>query len=367
VGSAPHEPGDEDFIELVACGFEDDAAILLCSDGLSDMLTAIEIQRIVRLHAGDPGAVVEALVTAANAAGGKDNVTVVYAEGLKFPRSRAAVDDTLPLLLPAQESMAEPARGTSRGFFRRVIERRAVAFAAGVIAGIVVALLIAGSRDRTSEMPGSRRLVVGGDAPGHYRTITDALAKARARDVVLVEPGEYPEELLLTDDVDVIARVPGAAVLTALPGRQNWTSVLAVRGRGLVRGLRIAGSTEAPIHVGIRVSAGNIEIDDVALTGLIATGIDIRGDSSVLVRASRFERLSGMPLRIAAAATTDIRQNYFIAANAGQSPAIEVSDDSKSLFDGNLFVHFGEIVMPPSGLRDALLATSFVIPIVLNR
>jgi serine/threonine protein phosphatase PrpC len=121
VGSAPHEPDDVDFIELVTSGFEDESAILLCSDGLSDMLTATEIQRVVRLHAGDPGAVVDALVTAANAAGGKDNVTVVYAEGPKFPRVRAAADETLPLPIPSVAS-TERAHETPRGFFRRLIE-----------------------------------------------------------------------------------------------------------------------------------------------------------------------------------------------------------------------------------------------------
>src|SRR5215475_13478858 len=36
VGSEEHEPGDEGFIEVVRLPFESDAALLLCSDGLSD-------------------------------------------------------------------------------------------------------------------------------------------------------------------------------------------------------------------------------------------------------------------------------------------------------------------------------------------
>ena len=35
VGSVPREPGDDDFIEIRQCRFKPDAAILLCSDGLS--------------------------------------------------------------------------------------------------------------------------------------------------------------------------------------------------------------------------------------------------------------------------------------------------------------------------------------------
>src|SRR6185503_4672156 len=45
---------------------------------------AASIDRIVRRFAGDPQAVVRALVEAANDAGGRDNVTVVYVEGERF-------------------------------------------------------------------------------------------------------------------------------------------------------------------------------------------------------------------------------------------------------------------------------------------
>jgi len=48
---------------------------LLCSDGLSDMLTEAEMARMLR-HAGPPPQAAEALIAAANAAGGRDNITV---------------------------------------------------------------------------------------------------------------------------------------------------------------------------------------------------------------------------------------------------------------------------------------------------
>ena len=85
VGSRPRGPADEDFIEVVSTNLEPDAAVLLCSDGLSDMVTSVEIQRVVRKDADDPAAVVAALIDAANAAGGKDNITVVYVQGPDFP------------------------------------------------------------------------------------------------------------------------------------------------------------------------------------------------------------------------------------------------------------------------------------------
>ena len=84
VGSEPHEVGDSDFVDVRDTPMEPDAALLLCSDGLTDLVASDEIQRVVRQHAGKPDEVTRALVKAANDAGGKDNITVVYVEGERF-------------------------------------------------------------------------------------------------------------------------------------------------------------------------------------------------------------------------------------------------------------------------------------------
>ena len=52
---------------------------LLCSDGLSSMVTDADIERIVA-SASDPQRAVQALVDAANAAGGEDNVTAIVVD-----------------------------------------------------------------------------------------------------------------------------------------------------------------------------------------------------------------------------------------------------------------------------------------------
>ncbi len=85
VGSAFHEPDDDDFIEVFETPFDERSAVLLCSDGLSDMVSSAAIERCVRQHAGNPSGVVESLILEANEAGGRDNVTVIYVEGALFP------------------------------------------------------------------------------------------------------------------------------------------------------------------------------------------------------------------------------------------------------------------------------------------
>ncbi|MDE3194954.1 MAG: serine/threonine-protein phosphatase, partial [Acidobacteriota bacterium] len=77
VGSAEHQPEDPAFIEIDAFPMPADGALLLCSDGLSDLLTSEEIRAGVERYAPDYDAAIRALIDAANHAGGKDNITVV--------------------------------------------------------------------------------------------------------------------------------------------------------------------------------------------------------------------------------------------------------------------------------------------------
>jgi protein phosphatase len=57
--------------------------LLLCSDGLVDEVADSDIAEILLAHGDDPQAAAEALVDAANEAGGRDNVTVVIVDVLE--------------------------------------------------------------------------------------------------------------------------------------------------------------------------------------------------------------------------------------------------------------------------------------------
>jgi serine/threonine protein phosphatase PrpC len=84
VGSEVRTASDRDFIETRQCRFKPDAAILLCSDGLTDVVTSAEISEIVERYDGDTTRVAAELVDAANDAGGKDNITVIFVAGADF-------------------------------------------------------------------------------------------------------------------------------------------------------------------------------------------------------------------------------------------------------------------------------------------
>ncbi len=79
--------GTESTVEVDAFTVQSEPGdlFLICSDGLSSMITAAEMQAAIEQADRDPARAVEALVDAANANGGEDNVTVVLFEMLGPP------------------------------------------------------------------------------------------------------------------------------------------------------------------------------------------------------------------------------------------------------------------------------------------
>jgi protein phosphatase len=64
---------------------KDDCYIILCSDGLTDMLTSEDIENIVKNYWNNPKDVVDNLIQAANSNGGRDNITVIAVKVDVFP------------------------------------------------------------------------------------------------------------------------------------------------------------------------------------------------------------------------------------------------------------------------------------------
>ncbi len=143
VGTRRRESGDEEFVEMKEFLFKPDAAMLLCSDGLSDLLTSAEINQIIDRYAGDPDQVARDLVDAANRAGGKDNVSVVFVAGSEFlgnaspqmaeARARHAITRAREIVAPEP---AQPA--ISR--WRRALTSRVAFLIYGFAIGVALAL-----------------------------------------------------------------------------------------------------------------------------------------------------------------------------------------------------------------------------------
>lgn len=269
VGSEEHSPDDPGFVEIIRTPFEPDAALVLCSDGLSDQVPSGEIRAAVERHAGDPEAAVRELIDAANRAGGKDNVTVVVVEGEHFAAPRALPQST--------------ARGAGWP-----------AYALWFLCGAAVVLAGAWfSRGVWAPQPAPfAPRVLSAGAGQQFATITEALAAARAGDTVEVAGGEYREQIRLKNGVSLRSRPPREAILRA-PAVGSGPAVLAegVHGARLT-GFRILGSPEMPLAVAVVLHDSVVEVDDNEIAGA-GTAIEVRGGAAPELRANLVHDCTG--------------------------------------------------------------------------
>lgn len=131
VGSRARSADDPGFIETRTFPFHPSAALLLCSDGLSDLLTTIEISDIVEQYDGDPEAIAARLVDAANERGGPDNISVIFVAGPDFVGMHS------PAFVDARARHAITRTRKAAGRWRAVVTR-VVWLVIGVMLGIAI-------------------------------------------------------------------------------------------------------------------------------------------------------------------------------------------------------------------------------------
>ena len=78
LGAEFHRPMDDNFIETGEVAYLPNDILLLCSDGLTDLVTKAQMEKILQRKATIHEKT-QSLIEAANDAGGKDNITVVLA------------------------------------------------------------------------------------------------------------------------------------------------------------------------------------------------------------------------------------------------------------------------------------------------
>ena len=338
VGSVYHEPDDPDFVELIEEPFDDGKALLLCSDGLSDMVSAPAIERIVRLHAGDPARVAEALILAANEAGGRDNVSVVYAEGSVFARRVASASSSQPAAPPLPA--ASPARHT------HPLMTRGAWLVAGLLAGLGLGLGLAWMLtldDPVTLAP--RTLLVDRGGGAEYTTIAAAMAAALPGDTLELAPGEYDETVVVADGVNLRARQPGSVVLVARAETPGWMALRAGGRLGSrISGITVRGEPARPMAIGVRLAGDGLHLTEVGVSGNVDIGIEVDGDGVTSIRSTRFNAVTGTPVRAANGSRPLVENNVFVRPSGGRGPAIEAAADSVPDIRDNVFIGYAEPV-----------------------
>lgn len=341
LGSETHEPDDQEFVEIVNFAFERNMALLVCSDGLSDQVRSTEIRSIVERSAGQPKTAAEELIAAANAAGGKDNVSVVLLEG------------------PNYKAVSAPAPVDS-------VSRKSVPAYVWLLAGIALAALVFTLwRPYLIETANGYALrngfvrtpIVWTVGAGHLDTIEAALAQAKAGDTIEVDPGVYRESVKLKSGVALISRQRHGAHLAA-----NGIAVVAEN----IHNGRFEGfSIDAPATTGIRVVNSSVQLADLEVSGTAETGIEIEESGSTRVQSCRIFDNRGVGLYIHGAAHPVIVGNW-ISANGRTPgklrPGVFVAGAANPVFSGNIIRENGveQMWLSPLFNDPSLLARNVV-------
>ena len=289
VGSEFRDRRDRDFIDIRDVLFEPDAALLLCSDGLTDLVDSETIARTVGQNVGDPEAVVRELIAAANAAGGKDNVTVVYVEGETFATSNYGHG-------PIQSGAAgasvesEPAPSDTMQASRRLTRIGLVTLGVGLLTA--VGLWSAGwtlddirsvASSWSLRPPAGQRTVAAGES------ISDALRGAPAGTEIVVEPGEYREQITLVSGVRLVSQVPRGATIRLPAGIRDAADVPAVLARNVsgaeLVGFRVSGDSATPLPIGILVQNSTVSLVNIEITGATRAAVEFAGGGASALMA----------------------------------------------------------------------------------
>jgi hypothetical protein len=356
VGSEPHSVADRDFVFLADIDLPPDAALLICSDGLTDLVPSETIRQIAVSHAGSPEHVVRALIDAANDAGGKDNITAVFVER---PLFRAAAD------------LGERPTGP-----RNHPQRRKWLLAAAIVAAGVAGLFLGLSFDALGWLSGGSVNVLGLPAGAivvrSNESIMAAVETATPGTDVIVEPGEYRERLILKDNVRIVSRVPRAAVLR-LPGiaAERDAAVVATGVTNAeLTGFRIVGDASTPLGVGVITRDGLVRLVDLEVTGATVSALDVGAGEMTLI-GSEIHDNPGSALFFGTGAAPRLTQNVFErnASSERAAAAFVIDRDARPVWSRNVFQDVGPeaIAGTDDALRSSLLQENWFLGVRPSR
>lgn len=348
VGSAPHEPDEDGFVDVYTVPFDAETALLFCSDGLSDLVPMVTIREIVEAQAGKPDRAIRELIDAANRAGGKDNISVVLVEGERFGkaperkpagRNPAAAQDALDAThATARLPTRPPLRGAAHASPTAGDKvRRSLRLTLLLASLFLLALLLAAAwffREPlleqlvrfglgTREKPQAPVLQVDQQNPDPvkgYRTLSAALGAARPGQTVEVGPGVYPGPIELKSGVRLVSRTPRAAILRLPQG----TAEPAVTAEGVrdasFTGFKIEGNAEAPLEIGLRLADSVVLVDDIEISGAATAAIEISGTDRSDVRNSFLHDNPGTGVIVRDQAAPRLHGNLILRNGAGPGP-----------------------------------------------
>jgi serine/threonine protein phosphatase PrpC len=314
VGSSERNPEDAGFIEMETFPMPDDGLLLLCSDGLTDLVGSAEVRAGVERYAPDFDTAIRALIDAANEAGGKDNITIVIVAGPAYGESTVRTrEKAVKAHKPGSRAwvwlLCGLVLGATGGYFARPVWSR-------------------------FDSAAPRTLTVGPAG------IMAALNEAHSGDNVVIPPGRYRERIELRQGVTLRAQTSGTVTIASPDG---GPAVVANKiDTGGIEGVWIQGETRASIGIDISDSSpliSNVNVTDANI------GIEVRGASAPAITYSRITNNPGTGILVLAEASPRIESNLIAANGNGKPgaarPGVEVLDKAHPLLRNNGIVDNG--------------------------
>jgi hypothetical protein len=149
---------------------------------------------------------------------------------------------------------------------------------------------------------------------GPGESIASALERAAPGSLVVVDPGEYRERVVLRNGVRVISRVPRGATIR-LPGTASEADP-AVVADGVsgseFRGFRVVGDAATPLGTGLFAKDTDVSVVDVEITGAASVAMDLNSLARVSVVGSEIHDNPGAAIAIRAGASPRIAHSSFV-------------------------------------------------------
>lgn len=307
VGSTKHRVDDPDFLESEETDFLPGDQLLLCSDGLTDMITQGQIRAILNRDISLDDQLSE-LIRLANHQGGNDNITVVLGRNTATATNPPAAEP-LPTSTPdrAQQTSMSATAGTpstqptATPAKRSSVGRWVVLFTllAALVAGIIwYQSWPSGNTHTTSD-----GLSTNDSALGDTTFLLSA-GRSRIDSLISLANRRADHRLLLTDDT---IRIDEPLILT--------DSLLAIVGSSLRTVIMPLDSTKA--QLGLRVDRrGTVALENVVIRGF-KTGIETTGEATLQLNNVYFSQV-GLPVR--ATVRQDTCLNTVISVSVQKQP-----------------------------------------------
>ncbi|ADB37333.1 PP2C family protein-serine/threonine phosphatase [Spirosoma linguale] len=304
VGMATHRVDDPDFLESGETTFLPGDQLLLCSDGLTDMITQAQIKAILNQNVSLDKQLSE-LIRVANQQGGNDNITVVLARNntaanepavteasAAIPPARAHKPTVSPVAEPVKP---EPVKQSSTGRW---------------LAMIIVLLCLAGGIYWYQSWP-SKTTFIPSDSLNTAESTADTVdltvpATPKIDSLVQAAYRSTDHRLVLTDDT---LRINQPLLLT--------DSLLAVLGSNRLTVLMPADTANA--RVAMRVNRhGAVDLGNLVISGF-DTGIETDGNAILQLKNVYFKQV-GIPVRAAIRQDTCLNTTVTVSVQKQSAP-----------------------------------------------